>query len=121
MAGASDEAQRLSKEFQKLRQRLSELRESHQKLIIQQTENTNVLKVLQSLEADAVVYKLVGPVLVRQPEEEATANVTKRLSYIQTEIERASKLESEAAEQCKQIAGKLMAENASASPEVSAS
>ena len=34
------------------------------------------------LEANAVVYKMLGPVLVKQDVEEAKQNVQKRLDYI---------------------------------------
>jgi chaperonin cofactor prefoldin len=40
---------------------------------------------LERLEPDAGVFKLVGPVLVRQDLVEARANVTKRLEYISGE------------------------------------
>ena len=38
------------------------------------------------LEADAVVYKLVGPVLVKQDLDEARQTVEKRLVYITKEV-----------------------------------
>ena len=38
------------------------------------------------LEGDAVVYKLVGPVLVKQDLEEAKQTVEKRLQYITKEV-----------------------------------
>ena len=40
---------------------------------------------LERLEPDAGVFKLVGPVLIRQDLVEARANVTKRLEYISGE------------------------------------
>ncbi len=40
---------------------------------------------LERLEADAAVYKLMGPVLVKQDLVEARANVGKRLEYINAE------------------------------------
>lgn len=45
-----------------------------------------VLQELALLEADAVVYKLVGPVLVKQELEEAKQTVDKRLQYITKEV-----------------------------------
>eukprot|EP00891_Asterochloris_glomerata_P000385 jgi/Astpho2/385/gw1.00011.186.1_t len=47
-----------------------------------------VLQELKLLEEDANVYKLVGPVLVKQDLVEAKANVSKRLEFIRGEIER---------------------------------
>ena len=38
------------------------------------------------LEADAVIYKLIGPVLVKQDVEEAKLTVDKRISYITEEM-----------------------------------
>ena len=46
------------------------------------------LQELKLLEEDANVYKLVGPVLVKQDLVEAKANVNKRLEFIRGEIER---------------------------------
>eukprot|EP00271_Cylindrocystis_brebissonii_P021543 TRINITY_DN7767_c0_g1_i1.p2 TRINITY_DN7767_c0_g1~~TRINITY_DN7767_c0_g1_i1.p2 ORF type:complete len:128 (+),score=38.83 TRINITY_DN7767_c0_g1_i1:1217-1600(+) len=55
---------------------------------LQLTENQMVEKELERLEDDAVVYKLIGPVLVRQDLLEAKANVAKRLEYIAAEMRR---------------------------------
>lgn len=49
------------------------------------SENDMVAKELERLEADAAVFKLVGPVLIRQDLVEARANVAKRLEYISGE------------------------------------
>jgi len=43
------------------------------------------------LEDDANVYKLIGPVLVKQDLLEARGNVGKRLDYIRSETERLDK------------------------------
>lgn len=43
---------------------------------------------LALLEAGAVVYKLVGPVLVKQDLEEARQTVEKRMGYISQEVKR---------------------------------
>eukprot|EP00850_Spirogloea_muscicola_P011566 SM000072S21200 [mRNA] locus=s72:211994:212964:- [translate_table: standard] len=47
-----------------------------------------VQKELELLEDDAAVYKLIGPVLVRQDLVEARANVAKRIEYITAEQKR---------------------------------
>eukprot|EP00850_Spirogloea_muscicola_P024367 SM000701S21273 [mRNA] locus=s701:97:1099:+ [translate_table: standard] len=52
---------------------------------IQHSENDMVQKELELLEDDAAVYKLIGPVLVRQDLVEARANVAKRIEYITAE------------------------------------
>jgi len=41
---------------------------------------------MQRLDADSNVYKLIGPVLVKQDQEEAKQNVQKRIDYITTEL-----------------------------------
>ncbi|CAA7062151.1 unnamed protein product [Microthlaspi erraticum] len=58
------------------------------KYTIQLGENELVLKELDLLEEDANVYKLIGPVLVKQDLAEANANVRKRIEYIAAELKR---------------------------------
>ncbi|ESW09456.1 hypothetical protein PHAVU_009G128800 [Phaseolus vulgaris] len=50
--------------------------------------NELVLKELDLLREDANVYKLIGPVLVKQDLAEANANVRKRIEYISAELKR---------------------------------
>ena len=57
----------------------------------QLSENEMVLKELELLEDEAKVYKLVGPVLMKQDLVEARGNVEKRLDYIRAENERLEK------------------------------
>ncbi|KAL0759733.1 hypothetical protein Bca101_075883 [Brassica carinata] len=66
-----------------------EIAKNHQlrkKYTIQLGENELVLKELDLLEDDANVYKLIGPVLVKQDLAEANANVRKRIEYISAEL-----------------------------------
>ncbi|WZZ71751.1 hypothetical protein YC2023_083121 [Brassica napus] len=68
-----------------------EIAKNHQlrkKYTIQLGENELVLKELDLLEDDANVYKLIGPVLVKQDLAEANANVRKRIEYISAELKR---------------------------------
>ncbi|CAH9075966.1 unnamed protein product [Cuscuta epithymum] len=58
------------------------------KYTIQLGENELVLKELDLLNEDASVYKLIGPVLVKQDLAEASANVKKRIDYISAELKR---------------------------------
>lgn len=44
------------------------------------------MKELDLLNEDANVYKLIGPVLVKQDLAEANANVRKRIEYISAEL-----------------------------------
>uniref|UniRef100_A0A0R3RPM8 Probable prefoldin subunit 6 n=1 Tax=Elaeophora elaphi TaxID=1147741 RepID=A0A0R3RPM8_9BILA len=61
---------------------------NRQQLEGQLTENNLVKTELDLLEDDATVYKLIGPVLVKQDLIEAKQNVEKRIDYITSEIKR---------------------------------
>ncbi|GAB0093942.1 Probable prefoldin subunit 6 [Sergentomyia squamirostris] len=54
----------------------------------QLNENKNVLEELNILKTENKVYKLYGPVLVRQDLEECRQNVGKRIEYINKELKR---------------------------------
>lgn len=64
---------------------------SRQQLDSQLTENNGVRDELKILESDANVFKLIGPVLVKQDLEEARQNVSKRIDYITGEMKRLDK------------------------------
>ncbi|XP_068624592.1 prefoldin subunit 6 [Battus philenor] len=59
-----------------------------QQLDSQLHETKAVKEELMLLKKDAEVYKLIGPVLIKQDLEEARQNVTKRMDYINKEIKR---------------------------------
>ncbi|KAK7094749.1 prefoldin subunit 6-like [Littorina saxatilis] len=59
-----------------------------QKLDAQLNENTLVKEELDRVEEEAKVFKLVGPVLVKQDLSEARSNVQKRIDYINGELKR---------------------------------
>ncbi|CAG4982442.1 unnamed protein product [Parnassius apollo] len=59
-----------------------------QQLDSQLNENKAVKEELLLLKKDSEVYKLIGPVLVKQDLEEAKQNVAKRMEYINKEIKR---------------------------------
>jgi hypothetical protein len=44
------------------------------------------MQELELLEKDAAVYRLIGPVLLKQEPEEAKMNVVKRLEFLQGEM-----------------------------------
>ncbi len=54
----------------------------------QKSENESVLKEFQVLEQSATVWKMTGPIMVKQDRDEAQENVTKRLDFIKTELEK---------------------------------
>lgn len=73
------------KEMQNLQKELQKLNESRAKLIEQQNESEMVSKEINLLEAEAVIYKLSGPVLIKQSLGEAKQVVQTRLDYIRKE------------------------------------
>ncbi|TKA27932.1 hypothetical protein B0A50_03997 [Salinomyces thailandicus] len=81
--------QALSDEYQSLQTELSTLVTARQKLESQQQENRGVQKEFAGLKDDeANIYKLVGPVLLKQDSTEAKSTVEGRLEYIDKEIKR---------------------------------
>ncbi|XP_074872756.1 prefoldin subunit 6 [Carettochelys insculpta] len=74
--------------YQQLQKDLSKSMAARQKLEAQLTENNIVKEELGLLDATNTVYKLIGPVLVKQDMDEAKATVSKRLDYISGEIKR---------------------------------
>ncbi|KAJ3343153.1 hypothetical protein HDU93_009703 [Gonapodya sp. JEL0774] len=65
---------------------------NQQQLDSQLRENEAVKEEFSTLKPDAVIYKLIGPVLVKQDMVEAKSNVDKRLEFINIEIKRADAL-----------------------------
>ncbi|CAL8269615.1 unnamed protein product [Boreogadus saida] len=82
---------KLQSELEKYKQMQKDVSKSmsvRQKLEAQLTENNIVKEELDLMESSNTVYKLIGPVLVKQDLEEAKATVAKRLEYINGEIQR---------------------------------
>ncbi|CAM9274848.1 unnamed protein product, partial [Hapterophycus canaliculatus] len=70
---------------------LQALAASRSQFYQQANENGMVKQELDLLEDDAPVFKLIGPVLMKQDLEEAKQNVAKRLELIQREMAKVSK------------------------------
>ncbi|CAG8520071.1 11834_t:CDS:2 [Scutellospora calospora] len=62
--------------------------EDLRKLNSQLQENEIVQKEFGFLKDDSNIYKLIGPVLVKQEKTEATENIARRLERIKTDIKR---------------------------------
>ncbi|XP_065670667.1 prefoldin subunit 6 [Hydra vulgaris] len=77
--------------FQKLQKDFQKLLNGRQQLDIQYNENKIVKDELDLLEEEANVFKLVGPVLIKQDLSESKLNVQKRIDYIQAELARHDK------------------------------
>ncbi|KAG0740332.1 hypothetical protein G6F57_011021 [Rhizopus arrhizus] len=80
-----------SKAFQIIQKELSQVIETRQRLESQQQENELVNKEFEHLDDESSIYKLIGPVLVKQERGEAVTNVKNRLNLITSEIERVEK------------------------------
>ncbi|XP_044060202.1 prefoldin subunit 6 [Siniperca chuatsi] len=74
--------------YTQMQKDVSKSMSARQKLETQLTENNIVKEELDLLDSTNTVYKLIGPVLVKQDLDEAKATVTKRLEYITGEIQR---------------------------------
>ncbi|XP_028764913.1 prefoldin subunit 6-like [Neltuma alba] len=75
-------------DLSKLQKDIAKNHQVRKKYTIQLGENELVLKELDLLREGANVYKLIGPVLVKQDLAEANANVRKRIEYISAELKR---------------------------------
>ncbi|OAX81610.1 hypothetical protein ACJ72_04053 [Emergomyces africanus] len=91
MADPQKQLQALSDEYQKLETELQEIVQAREKLEAQQQENKSVQKEFNSLDSDANIYKLVGPILLKQDKRDATMAVDGRLDFIEKEITRIEK------------------------------
>ncbi|KAL8844408.1 MAG: hypothetical protein Q9176_001318 [Flavoplaca citrina] len=91
--------QTLSEEYQKLQTDLQTQITSRQRLESQQQENLAVRKEFNNLSTDSTIYKLIGPVLLKQEKTEAESAVDGRLEFIEKEIKRVEKLISNMQEQ----------------------
>lgn len=78
-------------ELSQLQKTLQDLIQTRTKLETQFQENKIVKEEFETLTSDSNVYKLMGPVLLKQDKEEAEDNVNKRLEFITNEIENVEK------------------------------
>ncbi|XP_042274920.1 prefoldin subunit 6 [Thunnus albacares] len=74
--------------YTQMQKDVSKSMSARQKLETQLTENNIVKEEMDLLDSTNTVYKLIGPVLVKQDLDEAKATVAKRLEYINGEIQR---------------------------------
>ncbi|KAG1749875.1 prefoldin subunit 6 [Suillus paluster] len=80
--------QSASTDYQKIQTELASLVENRTRLDAQLSENEMVKKEFAQLTPSNAVYKLVGPILVPQDQNEAKTNVETRLEFIKSEIKR---------------------------------
>ncbi|KAH8904625.1 Prefoldin beta-like protein [Coniochaeta sp. PMI_546] len=91
MAEIQARLQQLSEDYQTLQKELQEAVDSRQRLEAQKTENLGVQKEFSKLKDDETIYKLIGPVLLKQEKAEAESTVNGRLEFIGKEISRLEK------------------------------
>ena len=91
--------------FRSLQEEMAEKHQTLQQLLAQQNENEMVQQELLLLRVDNCVYKMVGPVLIKNDLEDAKLTVSKRLEFITGEIKKVEnsmkELEKEASEVAK--------------------
>jgi prefoldin beta subunit len=78
--------------YQSVQKDLEKAIQNRTQLESQLKENEQVQQEFKLLKDDAVVYKMIGPCLVKQDTVEANSNVEKRLEYIKGEIKRSEVL-----------------------------
>ncbi|KAK2591546.1 Prefoldin subunit 6 [Conoideocrella luteorostrata] len=89
MAEVQAKLQALSEDYQKLQQELQDTVNSRQRFQSQQQENAGVYKQeFENLGEDETIYKLMGPVLLKQDKVEAESTVKGRLDFISGEVAR---------------------------------
>ncbi|KAL3482400.1 putative prefoldin subunit 6 [Aspergillus californicus] len=88
MADPQKQVQALSDEYQAFQTELDGLVDARQKLESQQQENQSVQAEFTSLDDESNIYKLIGPVLLKQDKTEALMAVSGRLEFIEKEIQR---------------------------------
>ena len=74
--------------FRTLHKEIGKLQSSSSEQGTRILENEMVLKELELLEDEAQVFKLIGPVLVKQELVEVKNNVSKRIEFIKNDISR---------------------------------
>ena len=74
--------------FKQIQAQLNSVRTDLQTVLGQLTENEMVQKELELVDSSANVYKMVGPVLIKNSLEDARDTVSKRLEFITAERDR---------------------------------
>lgn len=81
---------------------------ARQKLESQQSENTAVQSEFKTLSSDSQIYKLIGPVLLKQEKSDAVMSVEGRLEYIGKEIKRVEGQIAELQEKGEMVRGEVL-------------
>ncbi|CAJ2509644.1 Uu.00g146700.m01.CDS01 [Anthostomella pinea] len=105
--------QSLSEDYQKLQQEMQAAVQSRQKLEAQRQENSGVQREFERLRDGESIYKLVGPVLLKQDKVEAESTVKGRLEFIGKEFDRTEDQIREIQEKIEKKKGEIMQGQAS--------
>lgn len=84
--GEMEEIKKIQIEVQKVQGNKAQLTEKR-------NENELVMKEFDIIGDEAVVFKLVGPIMAKQELSEAKSNVKARIDFLETEINRIGQLE----------------------------
>ena len=91
MATGGNPLEPLLAQYRNLQKEVAKLQSGAGQANTQIMENDMVLKELELLEEDAQVFKLIGPVLVKQELVEVKTNVSKRIEFIKNDIGRSAR------------------------------
>ncbi len=75
-----------AQEIQKIQKEVQTVMTNKAKLMEKRNENELVQKELDLLDDDAVVYKMVGPIMAKQDLSDCKANVQARIGFLDKEI-----------------------------------
>ena len=88
MVTPQQQLQNLTQKFSEIQEKLQEVVDSRQKLESQSHENESVRAEFDNLDEDSAIYKLIGPVLVKQDSLEARQNVSRRIDLLKDETKK---------------------------------
>lgn len=105
---AQAKLQALSEEFTKLQSEMQTVVASRQKLEAQKQENDGVKSEFGKLKDDEVIYKLIGPALLKQDKIDAETTVDGRLNFINQDITRQEDKIKELQEKLERVKGDII-------------
>ncbi|EJT82533.1 hypothetical protein GGTG_02506 [Gaeumannomyces tritici R3-111a-1] len=100
--------QALSEEYKKIQTELDTSIQARQKLEAQLQENKGVEKEFGKLKDDEAIYKLSGPILLKQEKVEADSTVKGRIEFITKEIARLEKQISDGQDKLEKKKGEII-------------
>ncbi|KAI3325593.1 prefoldin subunit [Xylariaceae sp. AK1471] len=108
MAEVQAKLQALSEDYQTLQQELQTAVDARQRIEAQRQENLGVQKEFERLKDGEGIYKIAGPILLKQDKIEAESTVNGRLEFIGKELERTEGQISEIQEKLEKKKGEII-------------